>query len=237
MRKRKIRQKIANTLKGVHPLFKFFSLLTIFLALSITKSFLVVFIWFLLTSVYILYTDIRYVSQIKTIAPLISIIAIYSIFLAYSSTITITQVLYQSLFRLLLLLSIFNFSFIFIRNTSKYQLIKITTAMLYPFNLFIDRNLLIKIIMDTINFTPIILKKFKELLSKNLKNSKSRLTFILKITDMLSDFFIEVLNNPPLSKTISENRIKAFITFKRPVLEDYLFISIVVVLSIGSIAI
>lgn len=231
MEKIKIKINKANIIKGVHPLFKFISLLIIFFSLTTTKSFTVIAIYFVISLIILFFTQSFKISQFKDILPFLFLVVIYSIVLSFSNVLPPTQIIKQIITRIFMLLAIFNFSYIFIKNSSKYQLLKISVFILYPFTLFIDKSIVTKIMLNTISITPKILDRFKNLMSF-YKSSKG-FRFIIKLIDIVTEFFITIINDPPEMKGISKERLYKISKFRKPVLQDYIFLSTIMVISIG----
>lgn len=231
MEKIKIKINKANIIKGVHPLFKFISLLIIFFSLTTTKSFTVIATYFVISLIILFFTQSFKISQFKDILPFLFLVVIYSIVLSFSNVLPPFQLIKQSITRIFMLLAIFNFSYIFIKNSSKYHLLKISVFILYPFTLFIDKSIVTKIMLNTISITPKILDRFKNLMS--LYKSSKGFRFIIKLIDIVTEFFITIINDPPEMKEISKERLSKISKFRKPVLQDYIFLSTIMVISIG----
>ncbi len=235
MEKTKIKRNRANIIRGVHPLFKFFSLLLIFFTLTNTKSLSVILTYILLSFLIVIITDgYKIIQQLKVISPFLFIIVVYSLFLAYDTSLSIPQILEHLLYRFLMLFAIVNYSYIFIKNTPKYQLVKISVFILLPLTFLIEKKVITKIMIETISITPKILSRIKHYLRLSEKRITIRSFF--NIIDIISDFFIELINNPPKTPSPSEYRTAKIAQFSKPSMTDYIFITTISVVSFGSIA-
>lgn len=127
------------------------------------------------------------------------------------------------------------FSYIFIKTSNKYELIRISVFILYPFTCLIDKKVITNIMIDTLNIAPKMSKNLKDFIS-NIKNNSDRFYYI-KILDISVDFLNFIIYNPPETKKIPEHRLTKIVQFKKPYIFDYIFLLIITVVTIGILSI
>ncbi|PMP72196.1 MAG: hypothetical protein C0187_02160 [Calditerrivibrio nitroreducens] len=236
MGKIKISKNIVKFLKGAHPLFKFFSLIIIFFSLGLFNSLVLVILYFVTALSIILMLDgLIFFKQIKTIYPILLLVLIYSFFLTFESSLSFHLIIQYFILRSMELLTMLAFSYIFIKTSSKYQLIRISVFILYPFTYLIDKKVITNIMVDTLNIAPKMAKNLKDSIS-NMKNNGDRFYYI-KILDISADFFNFIIDNPPETKKIPEHRLTKIVQFKNPRIHDYIFLLIITVVTIGTLSI
>lgn len=236
MERIKISKNIVRFLRGVHPLFSFFSLITIFFSLGLFKSLVIVIFYFLIAlSIIFMLDGLSFFKQIKTILPILSLVLIYSFFLTFDHSLSFHLIIHYFILRSMELLTMLAFSYIFIKTSSKYELMRISVFILSPFNHLIDKKIITKIIIDTLSLVPKMLQNLKDFMS-TVKHNYNRF-YVVKILDISSDFFNFIIDNPPDTKKISEQRLSKIVQFKKPYIYDYIFLLVITVITVGTISI